>query len=113
MHAPPLPDVEGIVYQELKDLGGINVFAFDAAADWPFVSETVSVQVDVHASSKKRTHDRAYTARQMLLQMPMDPASQVGRVGILSGPQWLPEPDGAPRHVLRVGVSVRAFRKAK
>lgn len=113
MHAPPLPDVESIVYQELKDLGGISVFAYDAGAQWPFVSETVSIQVDVHASSKKRTHDRAYQARQSLLRLPFDPASQVGRVEILSGPQWLPEPDGAPRYVLRVEVSVRAFRNVK
>lgn len=113
MHAPPLPDVESVVYATLKDLGGINVFAYDAGADWPYVSETVSVQVDVHASSKKRTHDRAYQARQLLLQLPfVDPASRVGRVEILSGPQWLPEPDGAPRYVLRVGVSVRAFRNS-
>ena len=111
MHAPPLPDVESIVYDTLKDLGGINVFAFDASAEWPFVSETVSIQVDVHASNKKRTHDRAYQARQTLLRLPFDdPSSRVGRVDILSGPQWLPEPDGAPRYVLRVGVSVRAFR---
>lgn len=113
MHAPPLPDVESIVYQVLKDLGGISVFAYDAQAGWPFVSESVSVQVDVHASSKKRTHDRAYQARQALLRLPMDDTQPVSRVEILSGPQWLPEPDGAPRYVLRVEVSVRAFRNVK
>lgn len=112
MHAPPLPDVESIVYAALKDLGGISVFAYDAQAPWPFVSESVSIQVDVHASSKKRTHDRVYQARQTLLRLPFDPTSQVGRVEILSGPQWLPEPDGAPRYILRVEVSVRAFRNS-
>jgi hypothetical protein len=113
MHAPPLPDVEALVYDEIKDLGGISVFAFDAAAQWPFVSEQVNVQIDVHASSKKRTHDRAYQARQMLLQLPMDDTNSVSRVDVLSGPIWLPEDDGAPRYVIRVGVSVRAFRKVK
>ena len=112
-HAPPLPDVEAIVFSALKDLGGISVFAFDSGAEWPYVSETVAIQVDVHASSKKRTRDRAYQARQMLLQLPMDDTNKVSRVDVLSGPLWLPEDDGAPRYVIRVGVSVRAFRKVK
>jgi|SaaInlStandDraft_1057018.scaffolds.fasta_scaffold453648_2 hypothetical protein len=109
-HAPALPDVESIVFKTLKDLGGISVFAYDAGAEWPFVAETVSVQVDVHASNKKRARDRAYEARQRLLRLPMDPTTQVGQTRVLSGPQWLPEPDGAPRYTIRVGVSVRAFR---
>lgn len=109
-HAPPLPDVEAIAFSALKDLGGISVFAFDAGAEWPYVSETVAIQVDVHASSKKRSRDRVYQARQILLRLPMEPATRVGLVKILSGPLWLPEQDGAPRYVLRVGVTVRAFR---
>lgn len=109
-HAPPLPDVEAIVFSAIKDLGGMSVFAFDAGAEWPYVSETVAIQVDCHASSKKRSRDRVYEARKTLLRLPMDTSNHVGTVKILSGPLWLPEQDGAPRYVLRVGVTVRAFR---
>lgn len=108
-HAPTLPDVEAMCYALLKDLGGISVYALDAAADWPYVSETVSLQVDVHASSKKRSRDRAYLARQRLLRLPFDDTT-VSRVNVLSGPRWTPEPDGAPRYTIRVDVSVRAYR---
>ncbi len=108
-HAPLLPDVEAMVYGLLKDLKGISVHALDAGADWPYVSETVSLQVDVHASSKKRCHDRAYLARQRLLRLPFEDTT-VSRVNVLSGPAWLPESDGAPRYYIRVDVSVRAYR---
>lgn len=108
-HAPPIVDVEAMCYALLKDLGGISVYALDAESQWPFVSETVTLQVDVHASSKKRAHDRTYLARQRLLRLPFDDTT-VSRVVVLSGPLWIPEPDGAPRYSIRVGVSVRAYR---
>jgi hypothetical protein len=113
MHAPPTPDVEKICYDALKDLGGISVYAFDSQMEWPFVQDRVSIQIDVHASSKKRARDRAYSSREILLRLAMDPTSPVGRVEVLSGPLWVPEEDGAPRYVVRVGVSVRAARNVK
>lgn len=107
--ASEMPDVELLVYTLLKDLGGITVHAVAANADWPYIAETVIVQVDVRASSKKRARDRAYAARASLLDLPSTPSVVTG-VAVESGPSWLPEPEGAPKYVLRVAVTVRAAR---
>ena len=107
-HAPNLIDVEALVYGLLKDLGGISVFAYDAQAGWPFVSESVAVQVDVRASSKKRARDRAYSARQLILRLPFS-VTHVTNVQIVAGPSWFPEEDGAPRYVIRTAVATRAL----
>lgn len=109
MEVGEMPDVEALAYTLLKDLGGITVHAVAANASWPYLSEDVSLQVDVRASSKKRARDRAYQARALLLELPSTP-SEVAGVAVESGPFWLPEPEGAPRYVLRVVVTVRATR---
>jgi len=107
--ASEMPDVEQIAYTLLKDLGGITVHSVSANASWPYLTETVGLQVDVHASSKKRARDRAYAARALLLDLPATPSAVAG-VEVESGPFWLPEPEGAPRYVLRVAVTVRGAR---
>ncbi len=109
MSALTIPDVEAWAYELLSPLGGIHVFQYDAQASWPFVTETVALQVDVRASSKKRARDRAYEARNLLLDAPLDADSPVRACQIV-GTAWLPDEDGAPRYVLRVSLSVRGER---
>ena len=104
-----MPDVEEVVHALLKDLGGITSHAVAASSSWPYLSEQVSIQVDVRASTKKRARDRAYTARSMLLELPATPGV-IADVAVETGPFWLPEPEGAPRYVLRVAVTVRGAR---
>ena len=107
--ARQMPDVEQTVYALLRDLGGITVHAVSANANWPYLTETVGIQVDVRASTKKRARDRAYEARNLLIDLPGTPSEFVA-VSVESGPYWLPEPEGAPRYVLRVAVTVRGAR---
>lgn len=110
MTALATPDVEAIAWALLKDLGGIHVYAYAANAAWPFVTESVDIQVDVRASTKKAARDRAYVARNLLLNLPFDPTQpQVVACDIVSGPLWLPEQDGAPRYVLRVSILTRGL----
>lgn len=104
-----MPDVELMAYSLLKDLGGIMVAAVGTTSTWPYLSEVVTVQVDVRASSKKRARDRAYEARALLLELPVT-QPLVGAVAVESGPFWLPEPEGAPRYVLRAAITVRGAR---
>lgn len=104
-----LPDVEALVYSTISDLGGIQSFAYDAQAVWPFVTDRVAMQVDVYASTKKAARDRAYEARQRLLDLPFADTS-VSLVEVISGPFWQPPEDGSPRYIIRIAVTVRAFR---
>lgn len=110
MTALTMPDVEEWAFGLLSPLGGIHTFAYTANADWPYVTEAVALQVDVRASSKKKARDRAYQARALLLDAPLDAASPAVRCEIVGGPSWLPDEDGAPRYVLRVSVTVRGAR---
>lgn len=110
-------DIEEVVFALLKPLGGITVFSVAATSPWPHLSESVSLQIDVRASSKKRARDRAYSARTMILTLPATTYSEslgaVARVEIDSGPFWFPEPEGAPRYVLRVTITTRVARLVK
>jgi hypothetical protein len=106
---PPLPDVEAIVWNTIQDLGGVQSFAYDAGANWPFVSDVVSLQVDVYASNKKAAHDKAYEVRRRLLELPFGDTN-VSRVEVISGPFWQQAEDGAPRYIIRIAVTVRGFR---
>lgn len=105
-----MPDVESWAWELLSPLGGIHVFAYDAQAAWPFVTERVALQTDIRASSKKRARDRAYEARALLLNAPLDATSPVVLAQIVGGPSWLPDEDGAPRYVLRTLLTVRGDR---
>lgn len=109
-HAPATPDAEKIAYDLLKDLGGVNVFAYDAQSPWPHVTDVCAIQVNVKASNKERARSRAYEARQRLLRLPLDTTSGVVQVEVIGGPMFLPEEDGAPRYVLRTALTVRASR---
>lgn len=109
MFAPTMPDVEAIVYQRIQDLGGIQSFAYDAGSVWPYVTDTVAVQIDVYASSKKAARDRAYEARQRLLTLPFED-TRVSLVDVVTGPSWLQAEDGTPRYVIRISVTVRGDR---
>ena len=104
------PDMEALLYARLKGLGGVTVFQFDAASEFPGRVEIVNLQVDVRASSKKRARDRAYEAREMVWALQAENwAGQplvVQAVDVVQGPGWLPEPDGAPRYVFRVAIRV-------
>ena len=111
LHAPPMPDVEALLWETLRDLGGIKVFAYDAGSEWPFVTEAVAIQIDVRASNKVRARDRAYQARQRVLRLPFDLTSPVRRVEVVSGPLFLADEDGAPRYIIRTSVTVRATRQ--
>jgi hypothetical protein len=106
MIAPP--DMEQVVYGLLKDLGGISVFQYASKYEWPGRMETQSLQVDVRASSKKRARDRAYEAQRMVLDLEgrdwHDQTFVIQAVDVEGGPQWLPEPDGAPRYEFRVAI---------
>ena len=107
-HAPASIDVEALVYATISDLGGITSWAYDAQTPWPHVEDVVGIQVDVRASTKTAARDRAYLVRQRLLRLPFDTTNPVVRCEVVSGPTWLPDPDGAPRYVLRTSVAVRA-----
>lgn len=107
---PALPDVEAIVYSTISDLGGIQSFAYDAASSWPFVSDRVSVQVDVYAATKKAAHDKAYEVRRRLLELPFVSDTSVSLVEVISGPFWQQAEDGTPRYIIRIAVTVRGYR---
>jgi hypothetical protein len=106
---PETPDVEALVYQLLVDLGGIQSWAYDASTPWPHVTDVVSMQVDVYAASKKVARDRAYMARQRMLALPLEDTN-VSLVEVISGPFWMESPDGAPRYIIRIAVTVRGYR---
>jgi hypothetical protein len=104
------PDMEAFAWAALKDLGGITVFQVDGGKEWPGRIDLCQLQVDVRASSKKRARDRAYAARDRILDW--EAANWIGKplvvqaVDVVQGPAWLPEPDGAPRYVFRVDLRV-------
>jgi len=104
------PDMESHVYGMLAPLGGVTVHQYDGASIYPGRADVCNLQVDVRASSKKRARDRAYTARDLVLDL--ETTDWVGQplvvlaVDTVQGPAWLPEPDGAPRYVFRVAVRV-------
>jgi hypothetical protein len=104
-----MPDVEAIVYARIGDVGGIQSFAYDAGSVWPFVTDTVAVQVDVYGASKKVARDKAYEVRQRLLALPFED-TRVSLVEVVSGPYWLQADDGAPRYIIRISVTVRGDR---
>ena len=98
------PDVDALVHDTVKDFGGVTNWVY-AANDvglrgWLIAS---SVQVDVRASSRAAAWQRAEAVRRTLCDLPSVPwdGGVVTRVNVLEGPQWLPDPDGAPRFVAR------------
>jgi len=108
------PDVEALLLARLAPLGGIKLFAYESVPMMHALGERTSIQVDVRASSKQRARDRAYVARDSMLAMPGEDFTEavVNWVEIESGPAWLPDPDGAPRYVLRATLHYHERRSA-
>lgn len=125
------PDVEAAIFDRLKGIGGEFAVSFDsqfrtgdpdvqytiqqtaANVSWPFVQEEALVQIDTRCrSSKKKARDAAYQARDSLLQWRHEIPGTAPRVAVVSGPFWLPEPDGEPRYVMTVAVTVREKQDA-
>jgi hypothetical protein len=104
------PDLEAHVLTVLDALGGIRVWAYDSRPAVQNILEVTNLQVDVRAASKKTARDRAYTARALLLGLPVEAwdAGLVSEVTVVSGPLWQPDQDGAPRYVIRVAVQYQA-----
>lgn len=118
--------MEAAVYDRLKGMGGEFAVSFDsqfatgdpdlqytiqqttANTEWPYVQEQVVLQIDTRCrTSKKKARDAAYQARDSLLQWRHEIPGTAPRVAVVSGPFWLPEPDGEPRYVMTVAVTVR------
>lgn len=102
------PDFEALVWDRIRHLGGVTVWAYDGNQEWPGHVEVCELQIDVRASSKKRARDRAYAARDLVLALSgedwKEAALVVNDSSVTSGPFWLPDADGAPRYVLRMSV---------
>lgn len=113
--AVPRPDVEFLVWQTVSPMGGVVSFAF-ASSDgqppgWLF---TVEVQVDCRASSRKEASDRADMARRAVCALPWAgwPDGVINAVVVTDGPLWMPDPDGAPRYVVRFAITGHPNRSA-
>ena len=106
---PVLPDAEQIVWDTIQDLGGVQSFSYDAGSTWPYVTDRVAIQVDAYGATKKAAHDKAYEVRRRLLELPFGD-TPVSLVEVVSGPFWQQAPDGAPRYIIRIAVTVRGYR---
>lgn len=99
----------------LRGNGGVEyaVTLQGATLPWPFVQEEALIQVDTRCRvSKQAARDAAYEARDWLLQWRHETPGTSPRVALVSGPFWLPEPDGEPRYVMTVAVTTRAIDAA-
>jgi hypothetical protein len=102
------PDVGQLVWQTVKDIPGIRTWEIGALplpAPIGWLVAT-SIQVDVRASAKKVTYDRAMEARRRLLALAYEPwdAGVLTAVNILEDFWWFPDDDGAPRYIARFEV---------
>lgn len=103
------PDVEQLVYQVVKPLGGVVSWAYTAAErDLRGWLTSVNVQVDIRSHNKTNALRRADLARRAVCALPwVDwPDGVVARVDVLEGPFWLPDENGGPRYVARYGLIV-------
>ena len=101
------PDVEQLVYQTVKPLGGVITWAY-GAGEGPFDGwqTTLNIQVDVRAHRKSAALARADACRRALCALPWVewPDGVIVRVDVTEGPYWLPDANGAPRYVARYAV---------
>jgi hypothetical protein len=112
--AYPRADVEWIVYQAVRDLGGTVDWALSATERDPRTWITVTgVQVDVRAATKGLAADRADLVRRAVAALPWAAAASgvVAAVDVLAGPFWEPDATGAPRYVVRFGVTSHPPRR--
>lgn len=123
-------DMEAAIVARLATLGGewgaefgpefsgsdaeYTVTQTGATVPYPFVQEEALIQIDTRShTSKKKARDAAYAARDSLLTWRDETPGTTPRVSVISGPFWLPEPDGEPRYVMTVAVTHRAHAAAK
>jgi len=111
-HDPALdysrPDVELLVWQTVSPLGGVVSWAYSASeGDPPGWVSTTDIQVDTRASSRHEASLRADQARRAVCALPAAnwAGGGVCRVDVTEGPLWLPDPDGAPRYVVRFAIT--------
>lgn len=100
-------DAEALCVSTLAGLD-VTVQQVGATMEYPNVVETATIQIDARAATKKAARDVAYEARSLLLRLPYTEPGTAGRVAVVQGPSWLPEPDGEPRYVTTVTVTCRA-----
>jgi hypothetical protein len=103
----PRPDVERHVADQLKALGGVQVWAYASTdGDPPNWLAVVALQVDIRASTKAGAFTRADAARRIVKALPRLPWAEgtCNRADVIDGPFWLPDPQGAPRYVARYRV---------
>jgi hypothetical protein len=106
------PDLEAHVYDALKELPGVDSFAYAATPSWPGWIMAHFVQVDARAKRKAAARDLAEQARQVIAALPDRPWAEgdVCYVQGVEGPFWLPDDDGSPRYVARYEVRVHPRR---
>jgi hypothetical protein len=101
------PDVEWLVEQTVKPLGGVVSWAYTASDDvFPGWLSTVNVQVDVRSHRKTTALERADACRRAICALPWAEWDQgvIVRVDVSEGPFWLPDDNGGPRYVARYAV---------
>jgi hypothetical protein len=114
--AYPRADVEWIVYTAVRDLGGTVDWSLAATEMDPRTWITVTgVQVDVRAATKGLAADRADLVRRAVAALPWSAAASgvVAAVDVLGGPFWEPDPTGAPRYVVRFGITSHPLRPGR
>lgn len=112
----PRPDVEWLVWQTVRPLGSCVSFAFSAVeGDPPGWLFTSSIQVDCRASSRHAASVLADTVRRTVCALPWAgwPGGAVSSVTVTEGPLWMPDPDGAPRYVVRFAITAHPSRQSE
>ena len=116
MTAPVIvqPDLEALVWEQIRGLGGMTSFAYAAIQLWPGWVYAHFVQVDARAPKKAAARDLAERARQIICALPDAPWPQgcVCYVQPVEGPAWLPDDDGSPRYMARYEIRVHPRRDA-
>jgi hypothetical protein len=112
--AYPRADVEWIVYQAVRDLGGTVDWSLAATERDPRTWITVTgVQVDVRAATKGLAAERADLVRRAVAALPWAAAASgvIAAVDVLAGPFWEADATGQPRYVVRFGVTSHPPRR--
>lgn len=107
------PDVEAWVWAAVDMLNGASGpqhrtanFSLDWSPDVHGWIRSEGVQIDTRGPSKVAVKKAAWAAMRAVLALEgVTHADGVcTQVRVVSGPLWLPEPDGEPRYVTRVAV---------
>jgi hypothetical protein len=107
------PDVEQLVFEAIRPLGGVITWSYTAGpgdpAGWLW---TVSIQVDIRAHSRGAASARADAARRVVCALPWAawPDGVISRVDVIEGPFWMPDQGGAPRYVARYAITAHPAR---